>query len=133
MVDAQISGNCLILVGENGSGSRVQHAADAVKAPIASAEELKAAEVEFRNNAGIEKFVRGKYLISFFLQCTEALRLAIPVLFKRHLEPPGKTAGVGEGNAMMIIGPRARCPVSLRTFLERNYVEHIKQAGAAAT
>jgi hypothetical protein len=112
---------------------RVQHAADAVGAPLASTGELKATEVEFRNKAGTEKFVRGKYLISFFLECTEALRLAIPVLFKRHLEPPGRTAGVGEGNAMMIIGPRARCPASLRTFLERNYVEHIRQTGAAAS
>ncbi len=113
--------------------SRIQHAADAVNAPIASADDLKTVELEFRKKAGIEKFVRGKYLISFFIECTEALRLAIPVLFRRHTAPPGKTACVGEGNAMMIIGPRARCPVSLRAFLERNYVEHIRQAGAAAT
>ncbi len=112
--------------------SRVQTAAEAVKAPLAPPAELQAAELEFCNKAGIEKFVRGKYLISFFLECTEALRLAIPTLFKRHAEPPGKTAGVGEGNAMMIIGPRARCPASLRSFLERNYVEHIKKASAAA-
>ena len=112
--------------------SRIQHAADAVKATVGAVGDLQTAEAEFRAKGGIEKFVRGKYLVSFFLECTEALRLAIPVLFKRHPEPPGKTAGVGEGNAMVVIGPRARCPASLRTFLQSNYGEHIKQAQAAA-
>jgi len=112
--------------------SRIQNAADAVNAPIGAAGDLKAVEMEFRAKAGIEKFVRGKYLVSFFLECTESLRLAIPALFNRHPVPPGKTAGVGERNAMVIIGPRTRCPVSLRNFLEINYVEHIKQTQAAA-
>lgn len=113
--------------------SRVQYAADAVEAPISSEAELQAAETEFRDKAGIEKFVRGKYLISFFLECTESLRLAIPILFKRHAQTPGKTAGVGEGNAMMIIGPRVRCPATLLSFLERNYADHIKQTGNVVT
>jgi hypothetical protein len=123
---------CLTLKSEFfPDANRVKHAAEVVKGQLASTHELKTAELEFRENAGVEKFIRGKYLISFFLECIEALRLAIPLLFNRHIMPPGKSANVGEANAMMIIGPRARCPASLRAFLERNYIEHIKQTGDA--
>ncbi len=113
------------------SAKRIEHAANSVKAQIGTQAELKTAEEEFRAKAGIDKFVRGKYLVSFFLECTEALRVAIPTLFNRHLQPPGKSAAVGEATAIMIIGPRARCPNSLRTFLDCNYGEHIKNVPIA--
>ena len=108
---------------------RASHVYEAVGAPPATPEEGAAAESEFRTADGPARFTRGKYILRFFVDCATAMRTAIPSLFPRFVEPPGKTGGLGYEDAMKIVGPRARCPNSLKQFLERNHLAHIQHAG----
>jgi hypothetical protein len=111
---------------------RVAYAASATGAPLASEVEIASVETEFRSGSGVEKFVRGKYMFFFLVECSEALRQAIPHLFPQYSKPPGINPGLGTSNAMMLIGPRARCPVTLRDFLKVNYSNYISEFERAA-
>lgn len=112
------------------ASDRVKHAADKIKCPVAPDAELQAAESEFRAKAGVQRLIRGKYILWFFVACLEALRAAIPTLFPRHEKVPGSSGGLGVGNAMMLIGPRAKCPTALRSFLNDNFLDYIRTVGS---
>jgi hypothetical protein len=111
--------------------SRSAHVYEAVIAPAATHEESAMVEAGFRAEDGPAKFTRGKYLLRFFIDCSEALRTAIPALFPRFNVAPGTPGGLGYSDGVKIVGPRCRCPKSLRDFLERNFLAHITHAGNA--
>ena len=109
--------------------SRVQHAANCIELSPSPSDELRAAEAEFRAKGGVERFVRGKYLMWFFAEAAKALHAAIPAYCSRHPTPPRLNLTFAAVNAMAICGPRAKIPSSLREFLTRNYVAYIPSSG----
>lgn len=108
-------------------GNRVKHAASSVKAPVAVEHEIANAEAEFRAKQGLKKYIRGKYLIWFFVYCAKAIHEAIPSLCTEYRKPPKIHLQLGVENGIMVVAPRVRCPTSLRAFLERNYNAYIKE------
>lgn len=103
----------------------VKRAASAVGLPKSTNEDLAAAEAEFRAKRGVERFVRGKYLLWFFVTAAVALHEAIPRFCAKHSRPPKMRVAFGPGNALMLIAPRARIPDSLREFISCNFLEYI--------
>ena len=102
-------------------GNRVGHAATRVDAPMSKDTEIAEAEAEFRRQQGCKKYIRGKYLLWFFIQCAKEIYKAIPCLCRKYQKPPKIHIELGPSNGMMVIGPRVRCPTSPRSFLEHNY------------
>jgi len=102
-------------------GNRVEYAAMRVEAPMSKNTEIAEAEAEFRRQQGREKYIRGKYLLWFFVQCAKEIHKEIPCLCQKYQRPPKVHIELGTMNGMMVIGPRVRCPTSLRSFLEHNY------------
>lgn len=113
--------------------NRVQHAALRVGVARTVGKEIIDAEAEFRGKQGLEKYIRGKYLLWFFVQCTLEIHKATPVLCEKYREPPKVHVGLGVTNAIAMVAPRVRiCPASLKSFLELNYGAYIKEVALAA-
>ena len=113
------------------SDARVQHAAICLNDIVSPFHELAASEAEFRKKDGLKKYIRGKYLLWFFVQCALEIHTAIPNFCEKYSSPPKHRVGLGVGNCMPIIAPRARCPASLDHFVDCNYVEYIKEIKTA--
>lgn len=101
--------------------NRVRYAATRVEAPMSKDTEIAEAEAEFRRQQGREKYIRGKYLFWFFIRCAKEIHKAIPCICQKYQRPPKVHIELGPSNGMMVIGPRVRCPTSLRSFLKHNY------------
>ena len=85
--------------------------------------DLRAIEEAFRRSNGEEKFIRGKYELWFFVKFfTSIVRTYNAGV---HIE-------LGETNAMLIVGPKVRCPESLKEFLVNTVGQHISNTEAAA-
>ena len=121
-----VDGNLVLKAEFSSPDKRSAHVYEAVGAPAATSEESTAAEIEFRAIDGPAKFTRGKFLLRFFVDCAEAMRTSIPTLFPRFDVAPGASGGIGYSDGIKIIGPRARCPASLKRFLETNFIAHIR-------
>jgi hypothetical protein len=106
--------------------SRVRYAADCVGFPPSDEESLRTAEQDFRYRLGLSRFVRGKYLLWPFVESAVALHKAIAYYCPRYSRPPRVRVTLGAGNAMTIIGPRAKVPNSLKQFIDRNYLAYIR-------
>jgi hypothetical protein len=102
-------------------GNRVGYAAMRVEVPMSKDTEIAEAEAEFRRQQGLEKYIRGKYLLWFFIQCAKEMHKEIPSLCQKYQIPPKVHIELGIVNGMSVIGPRVRCPTSLLSFLEHNY------------
>ena len=101
--------------------ARLEYAAEAVKQSLAEDAELREAEARFRSGQGTSRFIRGKYLLLFFISFASALHSCVPKFCSRHKDPPKVRVTMGAANAMSVIGPRARAPASLSEFLKTNY------------
>ena len=112
--------------------NRIAHLASQVYAPVDTDKDIADAEAEFRSKRGIEKYIRGKYLLWFFIQCAKEIHKATPALCTTHKKVPKAHVELGPRNAMAVIAPRVRCPISLKAFLEQNYGAYIKDAALAA-
>lgn len=102
--------------------ARVKHAADCVGLTASDAISIAACEGEFRAMKGIERFVRGKYYLWFFLECASAVHADIASIIGAQTTPPKLKVSVGSKNAMIFVAPRLRCPDSLRSFLKQTFV-----------
>lgn len=112
--------------------SRVEYAAKCFNVVQSTIDELKTVETEFRAKQGVEKFIRGKYLMWFFVECALKTHSAIPKFCTNHSTSPKMRLSLGFSNAMITIAPRVRCPESLKCFIKRNYLEHIQEAQLVA-
>jgi len=113
---------------------RIHHAASKVKVPQATSKEINDTEAEFRGKQGLEKYIRGKYLLWFFVQCAKEIHGEIPHICEKYKnkKPPKVHIELSVKNAIFVLGPRVRCPSSLKTFLERNYGAYIREVALAA-
>lgn len=112
--------------------ARVQHVAMCLNNIVSPLHELATSEAEFRKKEGLKKYIRGKYLLWFFVQCALEIHTAIPIFCEKYRSPPKRRVGLGVGNSMPIIAPRIRCPASLEHFIARNYVSYIKEVRTAS-
>ncbi|MDO3514865.1 DUF4435 domain-containing protein [Ralstonia pseudosolanacearum] len=102
--------------------ARVKHAANCVGLPASDSTSIAACESEFRANKGLERFVRGKYYLWFFLECSSAIHADIASIVGKKTKPPKLNVSMGQKNAMIFVAPRMRCPDSLRSFLNQTFV-----------
>lgn len=107
--------------------SRVEYAAKCAKAKKATDEELTQAEVEFRDRKGLKRFIRGKYLMWFFIKFLLEIHTSTPKFCAKHSKPPKPKLPLCVDNSMSVIGPRVRCPDSLKSFIRQNYLEYVKE------
>lgn len=105
--------------------SRLQHAAVSVDLQPSPLTELSSAEAEFRQCQGAERCVRGKYMLWFLVEFALAVHRSISLIITRFKNSPKMRISIGQGNAMVVLAPRARCPASLQRFLARNYMQYI--------
>ncbi|MFS2047481.1 DUF4435 domain-containing protein [Variovorax sp. Varisp41] len=105
--------------------SRLQHSAKCAGVSVASAEDIATAEQEFLAKDGLQKFVRGKYCIWFFLACASNIHRNISGIAARYTQTPKPKIAVGPKNAIVVIAPRLRCPDSLRSFIRGNYEKYL--------
>jgi hypothetical protein len=116
----------------NSSESRIHYAALRVGAVQANDTEIARAEVEFRGKHGLEKYIRGKYLLWFFIQCGKEIHKSIPLFCPRHKDVPKARIPLGSRNAIVLVGHLIRCPESLKEFVKHNYHEYINEVAFAA-
>jgi len=102
--------------------ARVKHAATCLGLAASDPAHIATCENEFRAKDGIERFVRGKYYLWFFLECATAIHTDIASIIGSKTAPPRLKVSVGPKNAMIFVAPRMRCPESLRLFLKRTFV-----------
>lgn len=105
----------------------LQKAAKQMGCQLCGENEIAAAEMEFRDRVNWWMMIRGKYVLWFYVKQCEALWEIIPQLLPRFKERPQKTIQYGLPNAMVIFGPRARSPESLKVFVQRNYLSFISE------
>lgn len=106
--------------------SRLQHVAMCVDLQPSQHTEVSDAESEFRQRQGAERFIRGKYLMWFLVEFALEIHRSISVLIRRFKDSPKVRISIGPANAMVVLAPRVRCPGSLQEFLERTYVQYIR-------
>lgn len=91
--------------------------------------DITEAERVIRCHPSSYMMVRGKYVLWFFVKQCEVIWQAIPNLLSRFQRKPRKRTECGLHNAMVILGPRARAPESLKEFIRRNYLSFISEIG----
>jgi len=87
-------------------------------------------ELERMKNAIIaaeppHRHIRGKYLLWFLVEFTEAIYRDWKYHFPEMADQPKRHLQLGLNNAMEVIGPRARIPLSLREFLARTIGSYV--------
>lgn len=113
-------------------GDRIQHVATCLSAERAMDDKINAALDEFQSKEGPKRYIRGKYLLWFFVQCGKEICQALPNLCPRYTVRPKNRIGLGIGNAIVVIANWARCPSSLKIFLEINFISYINEVTAVA-
>jgi Protein of unknown function (DUF4435) len=84
--------------------------------------DILAAVQEIRVHDSSRMMIRGKYALWFFLKQCEAIGASIHKLSPKFSSPPKKRIEYGMKNAIVIIGPRAHAPESLKDFIKQNYL-----------
>ena len=88
-------------------------------------QEIETAVNKFRLHQGPERFIRGKYMLWFMVECALEFHRSVALIFPKYTKSPKINQSLGHKNAMVNIAPRLRCPQSLSNFLERNFVQYI--------
>lgn len=104
---------------------RIEYASRKVGCPVSDEGDLMAAEMEFRENGGCDKFVRGKYVLWFVIESSLEFHRNIALFCAKYQNPPKVKITMGHANAMTLVGPRIRCPGSLNKFVKENFLEYI--------
>ena len=80
---------------------------------------------EFEEAGGCKRYVRGKYLVWFFINFVFSVYDNAKKFFPTLKKMPKCHVTLGYSNAIEIIAPRANLPDSLRNFLKRTCVASI--------
>lgn len=91
---------------------------------------LDVVEVEFKTAENGRCFTRGKYLLKFLLDFLNSVHGSIAKFCAKHTTPPRVSVTLGRENAMAEMALRAKCPQSLRSFAESNYIAFIATKAA---
>ncbi|MBV6340427.1 DUF4435 domain-containing protein [Candidatus Magnetobacterium casense] len=82
-------------------------------------------EKEFKEQGRHLKFVRGKYVLWFFVEFILSVYTNISKFSKKFTRPPKMHVNLNETNAIILVAPRSRIPESLRSFIEQTYITYI--------
>jgi hypothetical protein len=89
--------------------------------PVSSQRELEEALQEFLASGGEERFIRGKYLMWFFVEFARDVHRNLPTYLPRYQKSPRVRVPFDHGTSMTLVGARARAPVTLRRFVQRTF------------
>jgi len=109
--------------------NRIACVADAMNEPASELDAIRGVEEEFRAINGKERFIRGKYVLWFFVEYAKLLHGQAQNFCSKINKAPKVKVSLGKKNAMAIIGPRARIPDSLAKFIDDNYLCYIQSRG----
>lgn len=107
------------------ASSRVEAIANRCHCTLSPEELLLETENEFRQKDGVQKYVRGKYVLWFFVQFVLSVYESVSTYCARCTKKPKTHVAFGIENALIILGGRIRSPESLRTFLAATYSAYI--------
>lgn len=104
---------------------RVKYVANCLNLMPSTKADIEKAEKEFRLQKGVERFIRGKYMLWFLIEYAIQFHSSIQTIFPRYDKLPKINQTLGHKNGMVNVAPRMRCPDSLKTFIENNYMLYI--------
>lgn len=109
------------------SNARLDAAAEWCKLTRSSADDVAAAAAELLSKHEARLFIRGKYLLWFFVQCLIGIRESIARFCSKYAEsPPRVRVSFGPQNAVVLLAGRVRTPATLKQFVERNYLSYVQ-------
>jgi hypothetical protein len=106
--------------------ARSQLAASQVGLPASTQDDLEHVITEFAEANRRRKLIRGKYVVWLLVNCLNSVHASAMEVCKELDKPPKARVALGEKNAVVIIGPRVRCPLSLKTFVARTFLRFIE-------
>lgn len=127
-----INGNAKIKDCYATTDQRVAYASKCTKLPMSPTLARNQVEIEFLKMKPTERFIRGKYALSFLLESAISTHQSIHILIPLLSKPPSPKITIGEKNAMIFIAPRMRCPETLRNFFNRTFLTHISTTNSQA-
>lgn len=119
------SGKIAFKGGFASARSRIEYVANRCNCALSSDDLLLETEKEFRQKDGVQKYVRGKYVLWFFIQFVASIYESASTYCARCTSKPKTHVSLGIENALVILGGRVRAPESLRTFLTATYSAYI--------
>lgn len=108
------------------SATRIEFAGKCCCCECSSSDLLSESEHNFRQNNGSKIFIRGKYVLWFFVQFCLNIYESIDKFCTKYSKKPKVRVSIGQTNALVVIGPRVRIPDSLKDFIRHNYVDYIR-------
>jgi hypothetical protein len=87
--------------------------------------DISAEESEFAKASVYRKFVRGKYVLWFFVEFCKSVHKAASQFFSACSNSPKMKVVISASNAVTVIGKSTRIPKSLRNFLTDTYFVYI--------
>lgn len=105
---------------------RVKYAADSIGSDVSSRERIEEILAHFMEKGGTDSFTRGKYLIWFLSALSLHVHSAVSRITSTYRTSPKLKIAAGQANMMILAAPRARCPNTLRKFIERTFVSYIE-------
>ncbi len=84
-------------------------------------------EAQFRKASSYRSFVRGKYVLWYLVEFCKSVHQSSATFFAAYVNAPKMKVTVSAGNAVTVLGNRARVPQSLRTFISNTFCAYIEQ------
>lgn len=107
--------------------ARIGYAAQVVNQSLPSAQTRREIVIELEGLECPRNVIRGKYLRWMFVEFCSHIHQTLSQLFPRIQSIPKASVSLGHKNAMAVIGPRARCPDLLRSFIASTYGAFIER------
>lgn len=82
-------------------------------------------EIEFSQNNGKDRFIRGKYILWLFVETLLSICKNFKNIVPEYTGKVKEKISIGFKNALLVFGTRVRYPDSLREFLQNNYASYI--------
>lgn len=84
-------------------------------------------EQEFRFEDKFKIFCRGKYLLWFLVEFALSVHRDIANLNCSITASPKMNVSMSQSNGVLLIAPRARIPITLKSFIERTFCNYIAE------
>jgi hypothetical protein len=123
------TGEMFVLPQHKTNESRVAHAAKCVGAATPDQTQLEAIEREMAQQADCIPPTRGKYLLWFLVHFANHVHSEITRFSSAYEKAPKCKLTLGISNIMVVVAPRARCPTSLRRFIQDTFLSYIHSVG----
>ncbi|OWV73909.1 hypothetical protein ATY76_28465 [Rhizobium sp. R339] len=109
-----------------GTDDMLRLSANDVGAPSLDAASYRFAEAQFTSDGNCHEYTRGKYLLWFLSAFLASVHENSSKFCSKIQVTPKMNVTVGSKNLMIYAAPRARCPQTLRSFINDNYIDFIE-------